>query len=82
MYTVLTESVRLIGSVAVTVPAATWLWSQGPKKSDHGHGDEAHAEEHHEEEPQQESEDKAEETKDEGSDESGEGGRSETSEQE
>ena len=35
---------RLIGSVAVTVPSATWLWSQGPIKSDHGsphyHGEE------------------------------------------
>jgi hypothetical protein len=29
----------LIGSIAVTVPSAAWLWSQGPQKGEgHGHG--------------------------------------------
>lgn len=37
---------RIIGSVGITVPAATWLWQQGPKKSDHhdDHGHEDHEE--------------------------------------
>ncbi|EXJ84152.1 hypothetical protein A1O3_04819 [Capronia epimyces CBS 606.96] len=65
----------LIGSVAVTVPAATWLLSQGPKKSDHGHGHEEHTEEP-EEESKEGSEDKAEEAADEGA----QDGASETSE--
>jgi len=31
----------MIGSAAVTVPSAVWLWQQGPKTGDdgHGHGD-------------------------------------------
>jgi hypothetical protein len=43
--------IRLIGSIAFTVPAATWLIGQGPEKSSHGHGD--HSESH--EEPAEES---------------------------
>ncbi|EXJ78779.1 hypothetical protein A1O1_09181 [Capronia coronata CBS 617.96] len=74
----------IIGSVAVTVPAATWLWSQGPTKSDHGHADEGHAEEEpkeatEEQSSQEEPEEKGEDAKEEGGD---EGGRSETSEEE
>jgi len=44
----------LIGSLVVTVPAAGWLWQQGPTKSDHGHGHDAHTEEKHEDEPAEE----------------------------
>lgn len=65
----------LIGSVAVTVPAATWLWSQGPTKSDHGH--DSHAEEvtpapaeGSEEESKDEEEDKEEPKEEESSDDS------------
>lgn len=36
---------RLVGSLVVTVPAAGWLWQQGPSKSDHGHGHAEHKEE-------------------------------------
>lgn len=45
---------RLIGSIAVTVPSATWLWQQGPKKSEHsgGHGHGEH--EDHEDQADQE----------------------------
>jgi hypothetical protein len=36
-----TDRKRLIGSLVVTVPAAGWLWQQGPSgspaKHDHGH---------------------------------------------
>jgi hypothetical protein len=32
----------MIGSVAITVPSATWLWQQGPKTGDHGHGHDDH----------------------------------------
>ncbi|KIX08600.1 uncharacterized protein Z518_03256 [Rhinocladiella mackenziei CBS 650.93] len=32
----------LIGSVVVTVPAAAWLWQQGPEPSDDHHGHESH----------------------------------------
>merc|ERR1712000_50555 len=35
----------LVGSLVVTVPAAGWLWQQGPSKSDHGHGHAEHKEE-------------------------------------
>merc|ERR1712000_412678 len=35
----------LVGSLVVTVPAAGWLWQQGPSKSDHGHGHAEHMEE-------------------------------------
>jgi hypothetical protein len=52
----------MIGSVAVTVPSATWLWQQGPKKGDHGHGHDEHAE-------HEEVEEVAAEAKDEGSEE-------------
>ncbi|KAJ9613512.1 hypothetical protein H2200_003454 [Cladophialophora chaetospira] len=45
----------LIGSIVVTVPAAGWLWQQGPTKSDHGHGHDAHTEEEHEDAPAEES---------------------------
>lgn len=65
---------RMIGSAAVTIPAAAWLLQQGPKKGDHGHG--GH-EEHHEEksdegkeeeEQPQEEESKGEESKEESKD--------------
>ncbi|KEF55690.1 uncharacterized protein A1O9_08440 [Exophiala aquamarina CBS 119918] len=74
----------LIGSVAATVPAAVWLWQQGPEPSAHGHGHESHGKE--EEAPQEEPEDKPEEEEskgDESSDdskaESDDDGKSETS---
>ncbi|KAG9791528.1 hypothetical protein KCU88_g975, partial [Aureobasidium melanogenum] len=86
----------LIGSVAVTVPAASWLLSQGPKTSDHGHHDESHATEKHEEapaeesteQPTEESEEKTEEKSEESQEDAGQeggqtsDGRSETSEEE
>jgi hypothetical protein len=45
---------RLIGSAVFTVPAAGWLWQQGPSKSDHGHGHAEHKEDA-EEAPEEES---------------------------
>ncbi|KAH0848505.1 hypothetical protein AYO21_00716 [Fonsecaea monophora] len=42
----------LIGSLVVTIPAAAWLWQQGPQISDHGH--ESHSTEKHEEAPPEE----------------------------
>ena len=64
---ILTENVRLIGSVVFTVPAAGWLLQQGPKTtSDHGHG-EGEPHEVTEEAPAEESE---EEPKEEGEEES------------
>jgi hypothetical protein len=57
---------RLIGSVAITVPSATWLWQQGPKKSDHsdhhGHGDHEDNEEQKESEGESENQEGLEES--------------------
>ncbi|KIW64472.1 hypothetical protein PV04_09403 [Phialophora macrospora] len=53
----------LIGSIVVTVPAAGWLWQQGPTKSDHGHGHDAHAEKQHEDAPAEDSEEEEESPK-------------------
>jgi hypothetical protein len=47
---------RMIGSVVVTVPSAAWLWQQGPKKGEHGHGHDEHDE--HEEHGEGEEESK------------------------
>jgi len=66
----------LIGSIVVTVPAAGWLWQQGPVKSDHGHGHESHEKE----EPEEKEEAKDEEPKEESSDEGADSGKSDTSE--
>ncbi|ETI21443.1 hypothetical protein G647_07790 [Cladophialophora carrionii CBS 160.54] len=86
----------LIGSIVVTVPAAGWLWQQGPTKSDHGHGHDAHAEKEVEdapaEEPKEEEEspkedsgeddgDKQEEGKEEGKEEEKEEGKEQSDDQ-
>ncbi|EXJ55885.1 hypothetical protein A1O7_08816 [Cladophialophora yegresii CBS 114405] len=84
----------LIGSIVVTVPAAGWLWQQGPTKSDHGHGheekvvEEAPAEESKEEEesPKEDSDKdedgKQEEGKDEGKEEGKDEGKDEEKDEE
>jgi hypothetical protein len=61
----------LIGSIAVTVPSAAWLWSQGPKTGE-GHGHEGHNE-HAEGKDHKESGE--EESKDEGEDKGGDEGK-------
>merc|ERR1712000_391530 len=67
----------LVGSLVVTVPAAGWLWQQGPSKSDHGHGHAEHKEEAEEtsgeesveeEQPKDEPEESKEEGKEEDAD--------------
>ncbi|RVX75106.1 hypothetical protein B0A52_01383 [Exophiala mesophila] len=57
----------LIGSIVFTVPAASWLYAQGPTPSEHGHGHDAHKEESAEEAKEESS---GEEEKDESSEES------------
>eukprot|EP01099_Mayorella_cantabrigiensis_P006569 TRINITY_DN5521_c0_g1_i1.p1 TRINITY_DN5521_c0_g1~~TRINITY_DN5521_c0_g1_i1.p1 ORF type:complete len:227 (+),score=37.49 TRINITY_DN5521_c0_g1_i1:139-819(+) len=71
----------LIGSIAFTVPAASWLIAQAPETSDHGHGHEDHKakEEEAEEEPKEESSD-SEETKEEDSEESKDDAKDDSSE--
>lgn len=74
----LTELLRAIGAVAVTVPSVYYLLQPDPKKSHgHGHGDEGHEgnEEHEEHEEEVEEGQEAGESSDQGS----EGGKSEES---
>jgi hypothetical protein len=64
---------RLIGSVVITVPSATWLWNQGPTKTaDHGHGHSGEEHEEHEDKPD-EQEEKSDDSEGDSND---EGGRS------